>query len=664
MPGPIYTAGRTPLTSAIGAAGGSIVGPPLPKYPSKSRSVIKIQNVVTLVNTFENGSNGTQLTTANTMSGNNVGFDNVSIPSGGTATFTSTSPIRGTLSASLTVGSTIGTTFLEYNSNGKLLSQLSRPLYGRLRVKFPALPSSGSIGFFATLDNGGTFTSEFRIDSTGHILLYSAGATLVATSTTTIAAGQVVDIGIGFSGFTSSSTLECKIYTDITSMTAAETLSTGTANTLQGGVQVRALIGLIMSSNTIQNFTEIFDDIQFSQLEYPQPLVEGLVVTQFGSAAFTADTALIATGTVTQFGSSALTADTTLAATGSIVRNGTAAFTADTALAGTGTVSKLGSASLTVQANQTAAASVTVLGTSAFTIQANQNTTALVTKLPSAALTVQANLNSTSNVTVLPTIPLTIQANLSASAGLTRFGTAALSADTTLVANGIIGGSGASAAFTVQAVMTTTAVVTKFPTAAFTIQANQSVTGLVTELASATLSVQSGMTANGLNTVPSGSIAFNSQSTMVATGTIGSLPVSATLSVQSGLTANGSVTVMPSASLTGQANLTASGRATQFAASGLTATSILNGLGTVTKLGTASLSAQSQLTATGYIALIYFGTAAFTAQSSLDIDANASPPWVLTLIEFSSITIVSGEGSSNKTPSHEGKSMVTAIEGG
>jgi len=152
---------------------------------------------------------------------------------------------------------------------------------------------------------------------------------------------------------------------------------------------------------------------------------------------------------------------------------------------------------------------------------------------------------------------------------------------------------------------------------------------------------------------------------MSVSGTIGALPITANLSAISALIVSGVVTRLASVNLSGNSILIASARQGFFANAGLGAESSFVASGVVKKLGTVSLSATSTLSASAFIPEFILGNAVLSAMVSMVIDAQSSPPWVFTLIEFSSIRTSGIEaGAASKTGAFEGYSSTVSMEGG
>jgi hypothetical protein len=399
------------------------------------------------------------------------------------------------------------------------------------------------------------------------------------------------------------------------------------------------------------------------------------VDTVFGTSGQSAQSTLTSTGSNTVLPISAMSIQSGLSVIGIVSKLGAATFSANTDLAISTSGAWFGTSALTADTQLNASAILTRLAVAPLTIQATQSVTAIAIKLPTAPLTIQATLAASATLARLATAPLTIQAVQTTTSIVTVFGAPSMSIVSTLNAVGTVTGDNPQAAFSIQSNLSAFGTITRFGTSSLSSTTTLNGTAFAATFANGSLSQQSALGATALDSVPSGSIAFNSQSTLTASGSIGALPVSASLSVQSGLNVSGLVTKLGSVAFTIQANLTGAGKATTFAVAALTNTVTMNPIGVVGKLGTAGFTVQATLTASGYIATIYFGSAAFSVQSDLEVDAHATPPWVFTLIEFSSTSIIdpkSGDGTivsgydvaQSKVDSKESMSYVSTIEGG
>lgn len=416
---------------------------------------------------------------------------------------------------------------------------------------------------------------------------------------------------------------------------------------------------------------------------------------QIGVATLSAQSTLVASGTRGQFGSVALSSQSSLTAIGTIVKVGSATFSSDTSLIAIGTVGSSGTtASLSAQSTLAASAIVTEFPVSNLSGQSTLVASGTVTRLGTATLSSQSNMVASGAVIGVSVIALTGQSTLTISGTVTEVPVASLSSQSTMVVSGTIGRSAV---------------------ANLSGQSSLTANGTVIQVPAIVLSGQSTLTASAVDTVPSGSIAINSQSTMVATAMLGAVPTTAffsgqstltvssnviklpsaglsaqtnlsvvptvtvkgntALSVQSGTTVSALVTVITgiitptvqsgmvvsgqkisvaSASLSAQSTMAVNGKAVQFATALLTGASNLAVNEVVKQFVTVNFSAQSDLVADGFIPVFYFGSANFSVTATLAVDGNSAPPWVFPFIEFSSVTINTHSG---------GSVTVTAIEG-
>lgn len=312
-----------------------------------------------------------------------------------------------------------------------------------------------------------------------------------------------------------------------------------------------------------------------------------------------------------------------------------------------------------------ASGATTVNGTATLTSQSTLASGALVTTIATSTLTSQSTLTSAGKVTTFGVGTLTSQSTLTVSGFPSKLGVAALSSQSSLTAAGTVTGTGVSANLSSQSSLTVAGLVTELPSSVLSSQSTLTATGLVTRQGAAVLTSQSVLTTNSL-VATTGTAALSGQSTLTATGFIGSPPNTAILSAQSILTVAGIVGRVGNAALVSDSTLVVNGKANSFAASVLSGQSTLTVAGTIGKFGASALSAQSTLIATGFIPVVFTGSANLSATSTLIANAQANPPWVLKLIEFASVDISNTmEVSGDTVISYEGTDTVTVgIEGG
>jgi hypothetical protein len=772
MPGPVYTSGRSALTSSpISVSGGLIQGPPSSKpytvtFPSK---IYKGQLAPAIPPTFPaaadlaSGTGTRAFSAVSTQAGDYILVE--SSTDNNSVTFSDLSAsIPGLTIISLSDSGTSGASdksrafqwvFFDATGASRTATMTPADVSLQYRARVTVIRGSGGIGAknvaqnaqVAAINRQGNNSAVFMtVGDWTSADLSAATWTPGGSTTSTESIPGTASYAFGRWNDSGTATL------------VSTNHGMNTPVITGGGVAVIEFLGLVQTIIPVSNGAAAFTS--------DASMVVAGTVTELGSSAFTDDTSLVVAGSVTVQGSTGLSSDTSMIVAGTVTKFGANALNADTSLSVIGTRGVSAVSAFTIQVTQTSAAIITRLGASAFTIQANQSTAGSVIVLAGSAFTIQVTESAGAVLTRFGASALTVQAIETAAAIVTRFGIASLTDDVSLSASAYRGQfvspaltvqvglsatgtvtslSGANADLTIQATMTVAAVISTTGTTALTIQGNQSVTGivtvlagssfteaavltsnsLVTKLANSAFTVQSVLSALGFGLVPSGSIAFNSQSTLTATGSIGALPAGAALTSQSvltvtafatetpviGLTANtnlaangfasttgnsalsiqttliaagtigalpaganfsalssitvtGKATQVPIIRLSADSSISVTGRITQFGILTFNANAVINATGVVARLGAATFTIQSGLLASGYIALIYFGSAAFSAMSDLDVDGHAEPPWTLTLIELSSVNVVSYSGGSAKTNTKEANSSVYSIEGG
>lgn len=581
MPGPIYTAGRTPLTSNISSASGLIQSPPLLGFPKKqSEQIIKSKNSIKTPPTI--------VTTADLAEGLDTRlFDPVTTQAGDWIVF-----------------EVVG-------EDGNLAT---------------VTPSVSGVNF-AMYTNGGTAGSKVRVQQWAGIDLAGGSRTITATpsdiSRNYVARVTVIRGSDGPSGKIASATGQTisfarqnpnsavfMIIGDWTAGAVGSPVWTPGGSTVvsQQGSAATYIFGRWDDSGSV--VAAVSHGI--SSPSYTTPSIA--VLEMQGS---TVAAAPVITGSAT------LTSDSTLTVSGSNY--------------------VLADSSLISNSNQTTAAILGVLGASSLSAQSVQAASSVVTSFGQSLFTIASDLIASGTIAKIGSANLTIESNL--------------------VAIAVTAGN-VSAALSGQSVLTVSGSVSVLTSSDLTIQSGLNASSLVTKLASSSLSGQSNLAVAAIDTVLSGVIPFNSQSSLTASGTVGALPVIITLSAESGLTAIGSKITLASAVLAADTTVTASSIVSQLSAAALSATATLTVSGTIGKFALAALSGQSTLTVSGFIPVIYFGTATFIIQSVLQADGIAAPPWILTLIEFSSVRAVSYDLTTGRNSTHnEGSSKVTSIEG-
>jgi hypothetical protein len=223
-----------------------------------------------VTNTFEGGTAGSTITTANSGGGSGTAFNFIQTVSGGASVYTSSSPYRGTLAGSFSSGgTTAGTAYAEYST--AVASSSSAPVYGRLRFMMPSLPADATgIRVAVITDSVGAFVAELRVINTGAVSIRGSGGSALATFSATYAAGTWWDVGLAILVFsTTVGQIQGRKYA--ADGTVAQTItSSANQNTLASGGTNKFQTGMIRS---IVSATVVIDDVAWSLTGYPATAV-------------------------------------------------------------------------------------------------------------------------------------------------------------------------------------------------------------------------------------------------------------------------------------------------------------------------------------------------------------------------------------------------------
>jgi N,N-dimethylformamidase beta subunit-like protein/uncharacterized protein DUF4082 len=221
-----------------------------------------LASVPNTLNTFDGGTVGTNVTTANSAA-SGTAFDLISFGTGGAVTYTA-SAYRGALAASFASGGTAAPVYAEYQNTLGVGS--TGQVYGRFRFNIPVLPDTTGVRPVVISDGVNSFRAELRVTNTGAVSLRGSGGTALATFATTYVAGTWWDVGIAILAYsTTVGAIEAKLYNS--SGTVVETLTpTANQNTIGSGGTARLQVGMIRS---VANTTVLIDDVAWSTVGYP-----------------------------------------------------------------------------------------------------------------------------------------------------------------------------------------------------------------------------------------------------------------------------------------------------------------------------------------------------------------------------------------------------------
>lgn len=175
-----------------------------------------------LTNNFEGGTDGTTITAANSGGTSGNAFNTVSVVSGGTLQYSNAQVFNGSLAARMRTGATSGN--IDMRWAGSYVTQAED--YGRLYLYFTAIPNVQNSAIVQVWDSILNASFRIRINTTGKIAILAPSGSVLATSTTTLVAGQWyriewhvhadADINLGY--------IEVQIFTNPNGTTPDETL--------------------------------------------------------------------------------------------------------------------------------------------------------------------------------------------------------------------------------------------------------------------------------------------------------------------------------------------------------------------------------------------------------------------------------------------------------
>jgi hypothetical protein len=558
--------------------------------------------IAPVLNTFDGGSNGTTITTGNSGSTSGTAFDTVSVVSGGTATFTSTSPYRGALSGQFSSGTTAGLSYAEYSTTLGIAS--TGQVYGRLRFRLPTLPPDPTgVRVAVIADSTGSFRAELRVTDTGAVSLRGPAGTALATFAATYNAGDWWDVGLAVLAYSATvGQIEAKRY-DSAGVVAETLTSAANQNTTGAGGVAKLQAGMIRS---VASYTAVIDDVAWSPTAYP--VVPSAAGAQSGAAALTAGSAMTVGAFTTQPAAVAMSATSALTAAAVATRFGAVAMTAQSALTATATTTTSGAVALSAQSGLTAAAS-TAQGAAA-AMSAASNLTSAATVLPYGAATLTATSTLATGATRVQPGAVT----MTAVSGLTADTSGGASAAVSLTAQSSITVAGTqiipgATTMTAQSSLTTTAVRGTAGATAMTAASNLAVAAVAASTGGAAMTAQSTLTA-GATLAPGGGVAMTAQTGLVADGRL-IAAVSAVMSAQSALTVNAGGTTAGATVMSASSALTAAAVRQANAAAVLTALSNLAVAATTGGGSAANLTAATGLTT----------AAVYTAQGAVSLSA-------------------------------------------
>jgi hypothetical protein len=229
--------------------------------------------VADVSNTFEGGTGGATITTANSGGTSGNAFQFVSA----TATYTTTA-YRGSVAGQFASGGAATTSYCEYTTSVGAASTGS--LYARVRFQLPALPSDATgVRVLVMTDSTGSFRADLRVTSTGAVSIRGPAGTALATFSDTYVAGTWWDVGMAILVFsTTVGQIQAHKY-DGTGAIDQTITSAANQNTTGAGGANRCQAGMLRS---IAGHTVLLDDVAWSTTDYPDMPVVSTPSVQYG----------------------------------------------------------------------------------------------------------------------------------------------------------------------------------------------------------------------------------------------------------------------------------------------------------------------------------------------------------------------------------------------
>jgi len=236
-----------------------------------------------LVNSFETGSNGTAISTANSGGSGQNAFDVVSATNA-TVAFSSTQAAHGSLSCEFATGSTAADWAVEWTTS---LGGAPWPqLYFRLYLYFTANPSA-AYRIFA-LNNAGGVCAAIELNTTGTLRFNNSSGSQILATTASIPLGQWFRVEGFVIGSTANGQVSITLFDSMDSTTATEGPDTSTATQATSGPMTQAVYGNIGA--TAANVGPYWmDDIGLSSTGYLGPVASAPVAVSDIDSGYASD---------------------------------------------------------------------------------------------------------------------------------------------------------------------------------------------------------------------------------------------------------------------------------------------------------------------------------------------------------------------------------------
>ncbi len=221
--------------------------------------------MATLTQNFENGTNGTTVTPANSGGGSNSAFDaTAGPPSGGTLAYSNTEADTGSLALKVATGTTAGACLVQWQASVGTQTQI----WFRVYLYFTANPSS-NLGVVQIL-NGASQCAELFVLSTGQLRMVNAASGTITTSTAAIPLNQWCRVECMILASTTVGQTEVKLFKTAQSTTADETNTSAATQVLAAQI-TRVYFGLVNAG--LANVTAYYlDDLGVTSVGYLGPV--------------------------------------------------------------------------------------------------------------------------------------------------------------------------------------------------------------------------------------------------------------------------------------------------------------------------------------------------------------------------------------------------------
>lgn len=217
-----------------------------------------------LVNSFEGGTSGTTISSANSGGSSGNAFDTVTIGTSATLTFDNTHAAHGSLAAELVTPATVTNAFLQWGPS--LTGSTIPQVWFRIYCYLPSLPSATLRLIGAR--NGSTLCGSIGINSTGHVITADTSSATQTTSTNVVPTSTWFRLEGYFIGSATAGQIQVEIFT-----TSMDEITPDETNTTGASINTGAAIAQLRFGNpsNVASYTMWLDDIGASTTGYMGP---------------------------------------------------------------------------------------------------------------------------------------------------------------------------------------------------------------------------------------------------------------------------------------------------------------------------------------------------------------------------------------------------------